>query len=57
MSSAILRKDFSMNIRLGRLDGTLQIVYIWLSLWKLVDTNEDRMRICHRLIAPAEIPS
>lgn len=45
MSSPILRKDFSMNIRLGRLDGTLQIVYIWLSLWKLVDTNEDLSQI------------
>lgn len=30
-----------MNIQLGRLDDTLQIVYIWLSLWKLVVTNED----------------
>lgn len=45
MSSAILRKDFSMDIQLGRLDGTLLIVYIWLSLWKLVDTNEDLSQI------------
>lgn len=45
MSSAILRKDFSMDIQLGRLDGTLQIVYIWLSLGKLVDTNEDLSQI------------
>lgn len=45
MSSVILRKDFSMDIQLGRLDGTLQIIYIWLSLWKLVDTNEDLSQI------------
>lgn len=31
----------SVNIQLGRLDDTLKIAYIWLSLWNLVVVIED----------------
>lgn len=34
-----------MNIQLGRLDDTLQIVHIWLNLWTLVVTSEDLSQI------------